>query len=330
MESDSLPFVSIVTPVYNAEEYLPECIESVLNQTYQNWEYVIINNCSSDKSLRIIKNYAQQEIRIRICDNKKFLNRIQNLNHAMRMIASNSKYCKVVHADDWIFPECVARMVEIAEAHPSVGIVGSYRLDENLVNLDGLPYPTEFFFGNEICRYQLLGGKYIFGSPTSILIRSDIIRRKEIFYNEINIHSDQEVCFEILQNADFGFVHQILTFTRRHNETATTFSKRFNTYILGHFITLTKFGPQFLSHEEYNSRLKIRTKNYYKFLAKGILELREIEFYKFHFNELKRIGHPIKPIKLLMTTFFEALNLIITIKKLKSGIKKRFDFKKDD
>ena len=83
MESDSLPFVSIVTPVYNAEEYLPECIESVLNQTYQNWEYVIINNCSSDKSLRIIKNYAQQEIRIRICDNKKFLNRIQNLNHAI-------------------------------------------------------------------------------------------------------------------------------------------------------------------------------------------------------------------------------------------------------
>ena len=70
MKPDSQPFVSIVTPVYNAEKYLSQCIESVLNQTYQNWEYVIVNNCSSDKSLKIAEDFAGKESRIRICDNK--------------------------------------------------------------------------------------------------------------------------------------------------------------------------------------------------------------------------------------------------------------------
>jgi glycosyltransferase involved in cell wall biosynthesis len=49
------PLVSILTPVYNGEKYLAECIRSVLAQTYQNWEYTIVNNCSTDKTLEIAK-----------------------------------------------------------------------------------------------------------------------------------------------------------------------------------------------------------------------------------------------------------------------------------
>ena len=45
------PLVSVVTPVYNGDKYLADCVESVLKQTYQNWEYVIVNNCSTDRTL---------------------------------------------------------------------------------------------------------------------------------------------------------------------------------------------------------------------------------------------------------------------------------------
>jgi len=152
MNAYKQPLVSIITPVYNTEKYLSECIESVVNQTYQNWEYIIVNNCSTDGSLQIARNYETQDDRIRVYDNRKFLNLMQNWNHAMRQISRESSYCKVVHADDTIFPECIERMVEVAEKYPSVGIVGSYRLDENQVNLDGLAYPENFFSGKEICR----------------------------------------------------------------------------------------------------------------------------------------------------------------------------------
>lgn len=321
MTLTSQPLVSVVTPLYNTEKYLAECIESVIAQTYKNWEYLIVNNCSTDRSLEMVQHYAQKNTRIRIHNNTEFLNQMQNWNHAMRQISPKSKYCKVVHADDWLFPECLTRMVEVAEANPSVGIVGAYRLDEDRVNLDGLPYPSTVVPGREICRWSLLGGPYIFGSPTSLLIRSDLIRTRKKFYNESNIHADLEACFDILQSADFGFVHQVLTFTRRHNETLTTFSRRFNTYLIANFIVLKKYGPIYLNREEYEKRLKLKIRNYHRFLARSIFEQREKDFWDYHKRALNNLGHPVSMTELTKAFFPEVLKY--TVRKIKQAIEKK-------
>ena len=128
MKPDQQPLVSVLTPVYNGEKYLAECIESVLAQTYQNWEYCIVNNCSTDRTLEIAQSYADKDKRIRIHNNVEFVGCDPNGNIAFRQISPESKYCKVVHADDWIFPECIMKMVELAEANPRVAIVGAYGL----------------------------------------------------------------------------------------------------------------------------------------------------------------------------------------------------------
>ena len=60
------PLISIITPVYNCEKYIEESILSVLNQTYQRWEHIIINDSSTDSTLRIIQKYAQSDKRIKI------------------------------------------------------------------------------------------------------------------------------------------------------------------------------------------------------------------------------------------------------------------------
>src|SRR6266581_1256369 len=88
MDMQTQPLVSLVTPVYNGEKYLAECIESVLVQTYQNWEYIIVNNCSTDRSREIAEGYAKQDARIRIHTNQKFVGMIQNHNIAFRQISS--------------------------------------------------------------------------------------------------------------------------------------------------------------------------------------------------------------------------------------------------
>jgi len=59
MKADYLPLVSVVTPAYNGENHLTECSERVWAQTYQNWEYIIVNNCSTDRSLEIARRYAE-------------------------------------------------------------------------------------------------------------------------------------------------------------------------------------------------------------------------------------------------------------------------------
>src|SRR5215467_12736820 len=110
------PFVSIVTPVYNGETFLADCIESVLAQDYSNWEYIIVNNCSTDCTLDIANRYASLDSRVRVLTNSSFVDAICNHNIAVGSIALRSKYCKVVSADDWITADCLARMVELAEA----------------------------------------------------------------------------------------------------------------------------------------------------------------------------------------------------------------------
>ena len=186
MSAQHGPLVSIVTPVYNGETYLSECIESVLAQTYQNWEYIIVNNCSEDGTLAIAEQYRQRDSRIRVYSNETLLPIIASHNRAFGLISPESKYCKVVSADDWIVPECLDRMVKVAEANPSVGMVGAYQLSGGdgiwYVRNVGLPYSRTVVPGREICRAHLLGMLAVFGNPTSVMYRSDLIRNTERFF----------------------------------------------------------------------------------------------------------------------------------------------------
>src|ERR1700746_4068566 len=115
-------------------------------------------------------------------------------------------------------------MVSVAEEYPSVGIVGAYVLQGREVICTGLPYPTSVLSGRAICRQHFLDRLYVFGSANAVLYRAGLVRGKDPFYNEANIHADTEVCFTLLKTCDFGFVHQILTFTRVRSESLSTIS----------------------------------------------------------------------------------------------------------
>ena len=202
------PLVSVVTPVYNGAAYLAECIESVLGQTYDRFEYVISDNRSTDDSLAIAQSYAERDDRLRVVAHEEHLtHHLESWNRSMRLIADDASYVKVVHADDWLFDDCLARMVALSEEHPSVGLVGAYRLDEDRVNLDGVPARTTVLPGRDVARAALLGRPwpYLFGSPTSTMVRADLVRKRERFYYEVNIHADSEVCLDVLSESDFGF-----------------------------------------------------------------------------------------------------------------------------
>ena len=177
----------------------------------------------------------------------------------------------MLHADDVMLPECLERMVAMALAHPSVAIVSAYRLNGAEVDLDGvIPWGTEVVAGRDVCRLALLGRGYVFGAPSSLLVRADLIRARPAFYNEENLHSDTEVCFELLQSADLGFVHQVLTRTRVHpGSVSSTSSARLNTYITGWLRTMTTYGRVYLTGDEYEQRLAWLVRRYYWSLAKA-------------------------------------------------------------
>ena len=323
MNAALMPLVSIITPVFNEAEYLVECIESLLAQTYQNWDCTIVNNCSTDGSAKIAHQYAARDPRIRVHENQQFLRAVPNYNLALHQVSPASKYCKLVFADDWIFPECLEKMVAVAEEHPSVGIVGAYGLKECQVVWDGLQYPTRLMSGREVCRRLYLEGLYVFGTGTSLLFRADIVRSRNPFYDESNLHADLEACTAILKTCDFGFVHQVLTFTRVRQGSLTLLSKELDTHRAGRLQNLVTHGPDYLTPKEFEACLNRTLSDYYEFLARNLGWCRDKKFWDYHRRKLTDAGVGFDRARLarafLAKLVSSALNPKSTIEKLLAG-----------
>jgi glycosyltransferase involved in cell wall biosynthesis len=301
--TDEQPLVSVVTPVYNGAEFIAECIESVLRQTYANWEHVIVDNCSTDGTLEIARSCEERDPRIRVLSPGVFVDLIESGNRSLREISSESKYTKVLHADDWLFPECLERMVELAERNPTVGIVSAYRLEETKVTLTGLPHSISVLPGCEICRSTLIGEPYphLFGSPSSLLIRSDLVRARHSFYDrdydvtpDYPFTEDLAACCEALRESDLGFVHQVLTFTRRDDRSPYSTFSRLGANLPEQINLVTAYGPVYLSKPEYQRVLAAYLVRYGFFLLRSLPKLANPEFRAYHRPATQRIVRSIK------------------------------------
>jgi glycosyltransferase involved in cell wall biosynthesis len=295
MNGHSNPLVSIVTPMYNNAQYLTESIESVLSQTYRNWDYVIVNNCSTDGSAEIAHRYAASDSRIRVHDNVQFLPILANHNLALRQISPDSKYCKMVFSDDWIFPRCIEEMVAAGEAHPSAGIIGAYGLEgrQTAVKWASLPFPSQLVAGRELVRSYFLRGEhdFVFGTSHSLLFRADLVRAQDPFFNESNLHADTEACVDLLRSCDFSFVHQVLTFRRDRSGSATEYATLMNTSVGCRLYELVTYGPDFLSASELKSCRRRVLDEYYNYLGLCVIRgRREEAFWQLHRNKLAESG----------------------------------------
>jgi glycosyltransferase involved in cell wall biosynthesis len=273
--NSSEPFVTVVTPVYNNGPFIAECIESVLNQNYSNFEYLIVNNCSTDDTLEIAQRYAARDHRIRVKTNPEFLGVIANHNNAFNQMSPKSKYCKVVSGDDWIFPECLSRMVELAEAHPSAGIVGCYSIEGPNVLFQGLDYSETVVNGREISRNVMLGTRpYVLGAPSSLLYRADLVRRTRTFYPwpDPAPHADVSGVYQALLDSDFGFVHQVLSYTRVHVDSQTSKSFKYGRQHHAWMAAVVRFGPELLTPLERKQHLGAVMTRYYAWLIAALVE----------------------------------------------------------
>jgi glycosyltransferase involved in cell wall biosynthesis len=293
------PLVTVLTPVYNGEAYLVPCIESVLAQTYEHWEHVLVDNASTDGTAAILRDYAARDRRIRVYTNPETLPIIANHNAAAARMSPAAAWCKFVCADDALFPDCLERMVSLAQTHPSIGLVSAYQLRETEVGLDGLPHPSPVTDGRAIGRLSLLGCLSVFGGATAHMIRADFVRAREPFYDESNLHADTAACYDVLQTSDFGFVHQVLTFARAHRASVTySVARRLNTYLLGHVRILTTYGGVYLTPAEFAEALAQRMEAYYKFLARALLAPGGREMWRYHRDGLRALGLPVSRLRL--------------------------------
>ena len=122
----NLPLVSVIMSVYNAEKFLNSAIESITNQTFTDFEFIIIEDCSTDKTLEILKEFKEKENRIKIIQKEKNEGPkgfIKNLNVGLNM--AQGKYIARMDADDISLPERFQKQVIFLENNPKISMVGA-------------------------------------------------------------------------------------------------------------------------------------------------------------------------------------------------------------
>lgn len=290
--------VSVVTPVYNDAEYLVECVDSVLAQTYENWDYTIVDNASTDATPEIAERYAARDSRIRHLRFDDFVDSTANHNRAFAAISPESEFCKVVQSDDWLYPECLASMISAAAGFETVGVISGYQLWDRRLILDGLPYTATFERGRDIIRGTLLGAFNVTGSPTAHMLRSKLVREQAPFWEDGFRSEDLEATLRLLTRSDFAFVHQVVTFMRRREGSRYTWSEQMNFRVPESIVFLLRYGKRVvggqpvLTSDEYRARLRKLLRSYVRWHVRQLprpSRLRDPEFFEFHSSKRRQI-----------------------------------------
>ena len=119
--NNTLPLVSVVMSAFNGEVYLASAIESILKQTYDNFEFIILNNASTDRTKDIILSY--KDPRLLFVDNTTNLGFTKSLNKGCRM--ATGKYIARLDADDIAHPERFKKQVDFLEKNPDISVLGT-------------------------------------------------------------------------------------------------------------------------------------------------------------------------------------------------------------
>jgi glycosyltransferase involved in cell wall biosynthesis len=213
LKDTQAPMVSIILPVYNGEKYLAESLDSVLAQTYQNWELVIINDGSTDGTENLILNYQDKRINYLANDGNQGI--IFSLNRGLQ--ESKGVYIARLDADDVALPDRIAKQVEFLSENLDYVMCGTYfqTIDSNGRLLKNVMFPTN---NRDAQSHLLLHNCFC---HSSIMMRSNIV--KELTYDEkFQICEDYDLWNRISRTGKILNLPVFATMYRVHDNNIST------------------------------------------------------------------------------------------------------------
>lgn len=225
------PLISIITPTYNHEKYIAECIESVLNQTYENWEMIIIDDCSNDKTYEIAKKYAEKDKRIKLIrhsENYGALNLDKTYNEALSI--ANGEWIAILEGDDVWIKSKLEYQVELLRnlssdvilLHAHVGLI--YEDIGKIV----IPNKKFIFIENIPSIIPYDASKYLFYGFNPIYSQSVLIKKESLLKigGFIQIPRDIRLVdfptwLRLSKLGKFVYDKKVIGFWRRHEKSIT-------------------------------------------------------------------------------------------------------------
>lgn len=208
------PLVSIIVPCYNHANYLPFCLNSILNQDFKNFEIIVINDASTDNSLEVAKDFAKKDSRIRVFSNEKNIGWVKTDNKGCKI--AKGKYLNVFSADDGMLPGNLRKKVEILENNPQVSFVFSELrcIDENNNKLFDTPYRNmESYINRDDFLDLIEWGDFI--SSASLMVKKESL--EQIGFWDEKLHSAEWfMLIKLCRKFKSAFINEPLVYFRFH------------------------------------------------------------------------------------------------------------------
>lgn len=205
------PTVSAIIPCYNRERYIRRTVESVLAQTYDNIELVVVDDGCTDGSRAVLESFGS---RLRILEHAGRENRGQSAGINLGLAATSGKYVGILDSDDIWLPDKIAEQVAFLETHAEFGLVygNGEAVDENERPLYDI-YPAEHEELNEPGRVLL---DCYFLVPNNSLVRRDVLNRTGGFDETLRAAQDHDMAVRIAEVAKLAYVDRKWFQYRRH------------------------------------------------------------------------------------------------------------------
>lgn len=266
-----IPKVSIVLPCFNGAKMLGEAIDSVITQTFKDWELIIVNDCSTDNTLDIASSYAEQDPRIKVFSNERNMKLPATLNHGFR--EANGEYWTWTSDDNLLLPNMLEEMVSFLDKHPQVGLVVA---DREIIDVSGNVLNTVIVQDN---LQDLL--------PLFNVVQSAFLYRKEIalaigeYREDLFLVEDYEYWLRMSEFTVFAHLPRVLYKERKHpNSLTSTRQKEIAE-------RLTELRLSYLNKtEQYFKDNKKRLSSYYCRIVDSLKGRRKIMYYLRFANNL--------------------------------------------
>lgn len=250
------PDVSIIIPVYNTEEFVEEAVKSIINQTLQNIEIIVVNDGSTDNSGQIVNNIAETDPRVRVinCNNGG-----QSSARNKGTNAASGKYVYYMDSDDFLKPDALEKCLATCKnTEPDFVFF-------NGENMKGSAHRIELRYGHKPLKEAVFNGKEILEklldtndfivSPCLFFIRREYLTRNNLSFYPGIIHEDQLFAFNLFYHADkVAYLNQSLFLRRLRND--STMTKKFSSKNIAGYLTVANAISGYLKGEKCDCKTK--------------------------------------------------------------------------
>jgi len=256
--------ISVIIPVYNVEDYLEECLDSVINQTYENIEIIAINDGSSDNSLRILESYTLKNNNLTIISQE---NSGQSVARNKGINIANGKYIYFLDSDDYILSDTFKHTIKTMEendldlirfaAAPFVEKI-DMKLDNNKYDLSNLFEQNKIYRKEGFLKQNSL--KFL-PSPVLYIIKKEVLTDNNIFFKPGIVHEDELFTLEVFLNTNSMMYKSNYYYQRRYRLNSTMTNKSIESRVKSfdsRCIILNELNKLLIS---YTNKLEVRLIN---------------------------------------------------------------------